>query len=137
MSFFYVFIGVMLVMGAALGLSIVFNGVTINVLERRREFAVMRAVGMSRTGLSTILTLENLATALLGIITGVPAGRYLTYLFLSTFETDIFSLGSIILPRTYVISVVLALIILFISQAPAIRQVYRLSLSTATKTWAE
>jgi putative ABC transport system permease protein len=137
MSFFYVFIGVMLTMGVALGLSIVFNGVTINVLERRREFAVMRAVGMSRSRLSLILTLENLATGLLGVLIGVPAGRYVANFFLSTFETDIFSLSTIILPRTYVIAILSALVILLVSQIPAIRQVYRLSLSTATKTWSE
>ena len=137
MGFFYLFVGAMLAMGIALGLSILFNGVTINVLERRREFAVMRAVGMSRTGLSIILTLENLATGLLGIIIGIPAGRYVANYFLSVFETDIFSMSNIIMPRTYIIAAVSALVILLISQIPAIRQVYRLSLSTATKTWSE
>jgi putative ABC transport system permease protein len=137
MSFFYLFIGVMLIMGGTLGLSIVFNGVTINVLERRREYAVMRAVGMSRSGISTIITLENLATGLLGIIVGILAGQYVANFFLSVFETDIFSLGNVILPRTYYIASLSALVILFISQVPAIMQVYRLRLSTATKTWAE
>ncbi len=47
-GFFYAFVGVMLAMsfGGALGIAIVFNGVTVNVPELRREIAVMRAVGM-------------------------------------------------------------------------------------------
>jgi putative ABC transport system permease protein len=137
MGFFYVFVGVMLIMGVTLGISIVFNGVTINVLERRREFAVMRAVGMGRSGIGLIITLENLATGLFGIIFGILAGQYAAGYFLSVFETDIFTMSNLILPRSYIIAAISALVILLLSQVPAIRQVYRLSLSTATKTWAE
>lgn len=66
LGLFWAFIGVMLAMSFALGMAIIFNGATINVLERRREIAVMRAVGMGRRRLGFILTLENLFYRYLG-----------------------------------------------------------------------
>jgi len=137
MGFFWASIGVMLAMGFALGMAIIFNGVTVNVLERRREIAIMRAVGMSRSRLAVILSLENLLTGLLGVAIGIPLGCYITNYFMAQFEMDIYSMSAMVYPRSYIIACVSALIILFVSQIPAIRQVFRLSLPTVTKDWSE
>lgn len=140
MGFFWVFIGVMLAMGAALGVAIIFNGVTVNVLQRTREIAIMRALGIGRGGLAAMLSLENFAIGCLGIIIGLPAGRYIAEYFMSSMSTsteDLFSFNLTISLRSYIIAVIFALLILFASQFPAIRQVTRLSLATATKEWAE
>jgi len=137
MGLFWAFIGVMLSMGAALGMAIIFNGVTVNVLERRREIAIMRAIGMSRTRLGLILTLENLAIGCLGVLIGIPLGHYLAVAYMAQFETDIMSMSAVIFPRSYIIAALAALVILVVSQIPAIRQIYRLSLATATKDWSE
>jgi putative ABC transport system permease protein len=140
MGFFWVFIGVMLAMGAALGAAIIFNGVTVNVLQRTREIAIMRAVGTGNRMLAAMLTLENLAIGLIGILIGIPAGRYISEYFfksMSTSTEDVVSMTLTIFPRTYLIAVIAALVILVISQLPAIRQVTHLSLATATKDWSE
>jgi ABC-type antimicrobial peptide transport system permease subunit len=56
---------------------------------------------------------------------------------MGTSTDDMFSFNLIILPRSYMIAIVFALLILLISQLPAIRQITRLSLATATKEWSE
>ena len=137
MGFFWAFIGVMLAMGFALGMAIIFNGVTVNVLERRREIAIMRAVGMSQSRLVIILTLENLLIGCLGVAIGIPLGRYIANYLMAQVEMDIFSMTAIIFPRSYIIACVSALVILLVSQIPAIRHVSRMSLPTATKDWSE
>ena len=137
LGFFWLFIGVMLIMGTALGLAIIFNGVTINVLERQRELAVMRAIGISGNRLSGILTLENVAIGCLGILVGIPLGYYIASYFLSLYKTDIFNMNLVIFPRTYVVAIILSLVSLLISQIPAIRRIRRLNLGTVTKGWAE
>ena len=137
MDFFWVFIGVMLAISFALGMAIIFNGVMVNVLERRREIAIMRAVGMSNLRLSLVLSLENLAVGCLGVAMGIPGGYYLTSYFMQQFESDIMSMPMVIYPRSYVIAGLSAAIILFVSQIPAIRQVCRMRLPTVTKDWAE
>jgi putative ABC transport system permease protein len=124
-------------MGIALGVAIIFNSVTVNVLERRREIAIMRAIGMSSARIAFILTLENLAVGLLGVIIGLPLGYYVASYFFSMYESDLFSMSTVILPRSYIIAALAALIILFISQIPPIRQIYRLRLPTVTKDWSE
>lgn len=137
MGFFWAFIGVMLAMGFALGMAIIFNGVTVNVLERRREIAIMRAVGLSQSRLVIILTLENLLIGCLGVAIGIALGRYIANYLMAQVEMDIFSMTAIIFPRSYIIACVSALVILLVSQIPAIRQVSRMSLPTATKDWSE
>lgn len=137
MGFFWAFIGVMLAMSFGLGIAIIFNGVTINVLERRREIAIMRAVGMSNRQLTAIITLENLGIALLGILIGLPAGYYIANYFMEQASTEIMSMPAIIYPRSYLIAALCSLVILLLSQLPPIRQVCHMSLPTATKDWSE
>ena len=140
MGFFWVFIGVMLMMGGALGTAIIFNGVTVNVLQRTREIAIMRALGVGRAGLAYMLSLENLAIGCFGILLGLPLGRILAQAFFQSMMTsteDLFSFSLVIYPRSYIIAVGFTLLILLVSQVPAMRHVTRLSLATATKEWAE
>jgi len=118
-------------------MAIIFNGVTVNVLERRREIAIMRAVGLSGSRLAIILTLENLLIGCLGVAIGIPLGRYIANYFMAQVEMDIFSMTAVIFPRSYIIACVSALVILLVSQIPAIRQVSRMSLPTTTKDWSE
>jgi putative ABC transport system permease protein len=140
MAFFWVFVGVMLAMGTALGVAIIFNSVTVNVLQRIREIALMRAVGMRTAWINTILTLENFTIGIFGVLMGIPLGRLLADGFfraMATSSEDITSIQLTIFPRTYIIAVVSALIILLISQLPAMRQIQRMSLATAIKDWYE
>lgn len=139
MGFMWAFIGVMLAMGACLGGAIIFNTATVNVLQRTREIAVMRVIGMRARWISTVLTIENLAAACLGIIAGIPWGYRVADYFFSTMATseEVGGFTLSIFPRTYIIAVLSALAIMLLSQIPAIRQVQKLSLSTALKDWYE
>jgi len=83
------------------------------------------------------IKLENLAIGCLGVIMGMPLGHYLAVAYMAQFETDIMSMSAVIFPRSYAIAASAALVILLVSQIPAIRQIYRLSLPTATKDWSE
>jgi len=136
LGLFWAFIGVMLAMGFALGMAIIFNGATINVLERRREIAIMRAVGMGRRRLGFILTLENMLIGILGIAIGLPSGFYIANYFMSQVSSEMMTMTAVIYPRSYVIACLSALVILLVSQIPAIRHVSRMSLPTVTKDWA-
>ena len=139
MAAMYAMVGVMLAMSFGLGMAIVFNGVTVNVLERRREIAIMRALGMGDRQLATIITLENLGTAVFGIALGLPLGYQLAnYIMVASSETmEGFNFTAIVYPRSYVIAAVCSLIIMLLSQIPAIRRMTRMSLPTVTKDWSE
>ncbi|MBX3084660.1 MAG: FtsX-like permease family protein [Anaerolineae bacterium] len=68
----------------ALGL---LNTLTINVLERTREIAVVRAVGGSKTQVRRIVTAEALLLGLFGAATGVLTGVAMSYGFIAAFAT--------------------------------------------------
>jgi len=140
MEFFWIMIGFMLMMGIALGAAIIFNGVTINVLQRTREMAVMRAIGLGDFVLMNMISLENFLIGLVGVAMGIPLGRYISELFMEASQRgteDVFSIVLTILPRSYIIAVVASLVVLLISQIPALLQVYRQNLATVTKEWTE
>jgi putative ABC transport system permease protein len=140
MGFFWVMITIMLLMGCALGIAIIFNGVTVNVLQRKREVATMRAVGLSDSALTAIISIENWIIGCIGVLIGIPMGYYIADLFMkqmSTSAEDIVSINLVIFPRSYAIAIVAALIVLIISQIPAIRSISRQNLATVTKEWNE
>jgi putative ABC transport system permease protein len=50
------------------------NTLTINTLERTREFGVLRSIGARRRHLARMLRAEGMAIAALGWLAGVPIG---------------------------------------------------------------
>jgi len=72
-----VFSKVMLLIDLTIALAIVFNTVTINVLERTRELATMRVLGMKTTTLGLFLTVENLTMSILGLCSAYPSDTLL------------------------------------------------------------
>ena len=140
MGFFWVMIGFMLMMGITLGVAIIFNGVTINVLQRTREMAVMRAVGLGDFVLMSMISLENFLIGIVGVAMGIPLGRRISELFMEASQRgseDVFSIVLTILPRSYIIAIAISLLVLIFSQIPALLQVYRQNLATVTKEWSE
>lgn len=140
MGFFWVMITIMLVMGTALGGAIIFNGVMVNVTQRAREMATMRAVGLGDSMLSFMISLENILVSFMGIAIGIPLGNYISHGFfqaMSTSAEDIISFTLEILPRSYYIAAAAAVIIMLLSQIPAILQIRNQNLATVTKEWSE
>lgn len=62
----------------------VFNTMTTNIMLRRREFAVLRSVGMTGKGIHKMLSLECVLYGVKSLLLGIPAAVGVTYLiFLS------------------------------------------------------
>jgi len=133
-------IGIMLLMGISLGVAIIFNGVTVNVLQRTRETATMRAIGLSDKALTVMLSIENFLIGCFGVLIGIPLGRFVSDIFvqqISTSQDDIISMTLVIFPRSYLIAGIAALIVVILSQVPAIRTLTSQNLATVTKEWNE
>lgn len=68
---------------AALGMLmcavILFTSLYVGVIERRREFAIMKSLGMTSGQISLIVFRETLLLALCGTITGLAAGVFLSH----------------------------------------------------------
>ncbi|MFQ6134276.1 MAG: FtsX-like permease family protein [Nitrososphaerales archaeon] len=129
------FIGIVLSFGVAIAFAIVFNTVTINILERGREIATMRTLGQSRRRIASMITLEHLIVTAFGLILGMPLGYILSIYFNSLMGTGQmgFTFDMIIFPQTYLITAIGIIAVLILSEIPGLRQVYKLNLAKVTK----
>jgi putative ABC transport system permease protein len=140
MAFMWAFIIFMLIMGVSLGGAIIFNSVTVNVLQRTRELAMMKVIGRGNAFITSMITMENLLVGLVGAGIGIPLGLYVAQIFMDTVNAsaeEAMSLNIVVAPESYIFAIAVALIMLLVSQIPALRQVRRMSLTTALKDWYE
>jgi putative ABC transport system permease protein len=137
MAITYTFIGILMLFAGALTVAIVYNTVSSNVRERRSEIASLRALGVRMREIRQMITVENVASTLLGILVGVPLGvagaRGLTELW----ESETVSIDFYISPRTYIISIVFTLVLVIACQIPALRNIAEMNLAQMTRLHGE
>ena len=136
MGFFYVFMGVVLAFAVAMAFALLFNAVTVNVLERQREFATMRAVGMGGGRITWQMTVENVITWMAVLIPGILLGTWAAAQMAAAFSSDLIVFKVEIAPLSYVLASLGILLTMEIATLPAIRRINRLNLAEATKTLA-
>jgi len=127
------FITVMFGFAIALAFVVIFNATTMNVLERTRETASMRALGVGRWQIASMVTIENLTSWILGTMIGLPLGRWLAGYFVQLYETEMFHMQAVIFPKTYMWTILGILLTVLVSQIPGIRYLSKLDLASATK----
>lgn len=130
---FYTFVYVMLGFSIALATIIMFNATIMNVIERSREISSLRTLGTPGWMIAAMITIENLFYWLIGMILGLPMGRIAAAFFVRLYETESFNMRSVILPRTYVWTIIGILLAVLAAQIPAIRYISKLDLVKATK----
>ena len=69
------------------------NTLGLSVIERTREIGLLRAVGMSRSALRRMITLESVAIAVLGAVLGMALGLLIGVLLRESLKEDLTSLG--------------------------------------------
>ena len=69
------------------------NTLGLSVIERTREIGLLRAVGMSRTKLRRMITLESVTIAVLGAVLGMALGLLIGVLLQRALKEDLTSLG--------------------------------------------
>ncbi|MFO7945372.1 MAG: FtsX-like permease family protein, partial [Armatimonadota bacterium] len=123
----------MILLGAGLALAVIYNTVTINIMERTRELASMRAQGMSRWTIAALITVENLTTGTMGLIVGLPLGIATNHAFVSSLENEIMNFQPVIYPSSFATTIISVLVVIVLSQVPGILHINRLNLAEATK----
>jgi len=127
------FILVMIMFAGLLGLAIVYNTATMTFQERRRELASLRVMGYSHAEVARLLSQETWIQAVIGIALGLPAGKLMGAVYMSSVSTDLFSFPAIIYPRTYFIAALAAIIFVWIGQQLAVRRVKNIDMVEALK----
>lgn len=87
-TFFYLIAGLSMFISGF----IVFNMIYTSVIERKKEFAIMKSLGYTQSSVSKLILIEMILLALIGTSVGVPLGIWLGDLFmqalLSVFQFD-------------------------------------------------
>jgi putative ABC transport system permease protein len=133
MGLFYLLIGIMMAVAVAMAFALLFNAMTVSVLERKREFATMRSIGSRTSRIATLLFTENLILWLVTLPPGLLLGHWMALQVGTAFSADLFTFKIVVAPSTYVFTAAGILLTMFLATLPAIRQVNRLNLAEATK----
>ncbi len=129
MGLFYAFVGLMLLFGAILAFSLVFNAMSVNIAERSTEVATMRSEGVSLGRVSRMIASENLLVTAVGLAPGLIAGYLLAGAFMASFSSDLFTFDLAMHPRTFAVAAAAMLIVGLLSQWPAFRTIARIDLA--------
>ena len=133
MGLFYVFVGAMLVFGAALAFALIFSTMTVTISERTAELASLRAAGVRQAQIARIVSGENLVLVLLGLVPGLVVAYLTAAAFMDSFSNDMFRFDLHIQPLTWGVAVVSVVIAALASQLPALRNVARMDLAAAVR----
>ena len=133
---FSAFIWIIFVFGILMAFAVVFNTVSLNILERSRELATMRTIGMAMRKIALLVTVENLLLGAVGIVLGLPLGNYLAKFFFSFFTSDLFYFEAVTYVSTYLLGIIVILAVIFVSEIPWLRHAGRLNLARVVKEQA-
>jgi len=122
--------------GVLMAFAVVFNIVSLNLLERSRELATMRTIGITMRRIAGMVTLENALLGFVGIFLGLPAGNYLAQYFFTFFVSDLFVLDTVTYSATYVLGGAIIFTVLLVSSIPGLRYVRNLNLAKVVKEQA-
>ena len=130
---FWVFAGAMLMLGALLAFTVIYVTMTVNLAERTTELATLRATGAPVRRLTAALSLENLAATLLAVPIGLAAGVGTGWLFLRSFNNDLFSLHLSVGPAVLILATVAVTAAAAVSQLPAARLIKRIDVARVVR----
>ena len=133
MGLFYLLIGIMMAVAVLMAFALLFNAMTVNVLERKREFATMRSIGSGISRIAALLIVEDLILWLVTLLPGLLLGHWMALQVGTSFSADLFTFNIVVAPSTYVFTAIGILVTMLLATLPAIRQVDQLNLAEATK----
>ncbi len=134
LSIFDIVIATMLAFAAAMAFALLFNAMTINVLEREREYATMRAVGAQPRFIGRLLVIEAVLLWVLALVPGALIGSWVASRLGEAISADLFALPVSVSVRSYVVTVVGVLVTIMLALVLPMRRVGRLDLAASTKT---
>jgi putative ABC transport system permease protein len=95
--------------------------------ERLREIATLKAIGYTSREVASFFLSESLIVNMAGIVPGLLLGQGLMNAMARAFQNDIFSMPSRIAVLSFLWTVVLCIVFVFLAHAVVARRIRRLS----------
>ncbi|MCM1273043.1 MAG: ABC transporter permease [Clostridium sp.] len=99
---------------AALAFIVLINLSNINITERVREIATIKVLGFYAGETGAYVFRENVVLTLLGIIVGLPLGKWLHAFVISQIKIDLIAFKITIFPISYVLGILIVFLFLVI-----------------------
>jgi putative ABC transport system permease protein len=118
LRFFTIFLNVLAFVAIFVSCFVIYNVFSITVAQRKRENALLRAVGAGRKQVRNALLTESVITGLLGSLIGLAVGVLLAVALKAAFKAlglDLPNSGLTVLPRTVIITIVIGLVVTVLS----------------------
>ncbi len=126
---FWAFAGATMMLGALLAFAVIYVTMTINLAERTTELATLRATGAPTRRLTATVAIENLAATVLSVPFGLAAGVAAGWLFLRSFNNDLFSLHLSVGATVLLLAAAAVTTAAAVSQLPAARLIKRIDVA--------
>lgn len=126
---FLAFIGAMMLLGGAMAFAIIFTTMSVNIVERERELATLRAAGVRHRVLAGLVGGENLIVATFGILPGLLLGWVSADLMLQTYSSDQFTMDLQFRASTILIAIGVIMLVAVLSQIPGLRAIKRMDIA--------
>lgn len=136
LAIFTAVMAIMLTFAVAMAFALVFNAMTINVLEREREYATMRSLGTRPAAIGRLLATEGILLWLLALAPGLVLGTWVAGRLGDAVAAGLFDLPVHITPISYLGTALGLLGVILIALVLPLRRVARLDLASSTKTLA-
>jgi len=126
-------IALMVLFAIVLGYAIVYNSSVMNYAERQREIACLRVMGYTSREASSLLLNENILHSIIGVLLGLPFGRFVAQAYVQSVSTDLYTLPVVIYPLTYLFSAVGGIIFIGLAYRVATKGIKNLDLVATLK----
>jgi putative ABC transport system permease protein len=85
----------LIVIGASLAFVVLYNTGILNFVERIRDLATFRVLGFHHKEIRYLVLIENYVSVFLGMLSGIPVGRFMSWIIASTIDERLDLLGNI------------------------------------------
>ena len=105
---------ILIVSAAALAFVVLYNLSSVNISERKKELATIKVLGFYDGEVTNYINKENIILTIIGSLLGLIAGSFLTYYVIKACETNQFMFSFSISILSYILSLIMTLVFLFI-----------------------
>ncbi len=116
----------LILFGAVIFFGAILNGSLISIIERTREIATFRVLGYQPGEIGAIFFRENLIQYGIGALLGLPLGWWLLWAINSQYTNDMYAVPTIVAPVSWVKTVILSFVFIFVSHIFVRRTIKRL-----------
>lgn len=117
-----------------IALALIYNTTSANISERRREIATMQTVGLSDWTVFLMVTFENLLTASIGILAGIPSGLLLLQWLVGRVN-NILQIPVQLSQISWLFVTIGVVLVILVSEYPSLRSVFSRNLASETKAF--